>query len=88
MTQCLFDVVFVVTKVTLGPKPCVNMLLKFTVTCFRSNVSGGVFHVCVTTVVKLFVQYLVAICLFNNRIIWSNFGINFTGKNIFHKGKI
>ena len=25
--------------------------------------SSGVFHVCITTVVKLFVQYLVAICL-------------------------
>ena len=38
MTQRLFNGVFAVTTVTLGPKPSVNMFLKFVVTCFRSNV--------------------------------------------------
>ena len=47
MTQGLFDVVFTVVTVTLGLKPCVNIFLKFTVTCFR----------------RLFIPYLVVLWL-------------------------
>ena len=77
MTQCLFNVVFTLIIVTLGPKPCVNIFLKF---------SGRVSHICGPKVARLFIPYLVM--SFNNKIIWSNFGINLRGKNIFHKGKV
>ena len=49
--------------------------------------SGRVFHICGPTVVRLLVPYLVVLCL-NDKIVWSNVGINFKGKNIFHKGRV
>ena len=43
----------------LVPKPCVNIFLKFAATCFRFNDFG----ICRRKVVRLFVPYLLVLCL-------------------------
>ena len=58
-----------------GPKPCVNIFLKFTVTCFRFNIFGRVFHICVPKVANLFVPYLVVLCLFTIRLFSQTLGL-------------
>ena len=69
MTQLLFDVVFTVIKVTLEPKPCVNIFPKFTVTCFRFNVFWG------PRVVRRFVPYLVILCILTIGLIGRTLGL-------------
>ena len=88
MTQGLFDEVFAVITITLGPKPCVNIFLNLLLFVSDLMFSGRVFNFCGTKAVRLSVPYLVVLFL---TIRW--FGrtlglINFKGKNIFHKGRV
>ena len=50
--------------------------------------TGKVFHIYRPKVVRVFVPYLVVLCLLTIRLFGQILGIKFRGKNIFHKGTV